>query len=113
MAESLEAAEPAIEGQQENQPSQVQEEVAQPVEPSRGDIPTDLVQFFKDTLSDNEATFVVFFRGLWWPYCKVTWLLSGMLTIWKGMTAKVDLILLVRYNSPHALCDTPSWSKKK
>lgn len=49
-------------------------EAAKPVEPSRSDIPTDMVQFFKDTLPENDATFVVFYRGIWWPYCKVSYL---------------------------------------
>ena len=64
MADAVETADPAIEVQREDQPG-ASPEASKPVEPSSSEIPTDLVQFFKDTLPDNDATFVVFYRGLW------------------------------------------------
>lgn len=69
MANSVETSDPAIEAQQESVPGE-SPGVAKSLEPSSSDIPADMVQFFKDTLPDNDATFVVFYRGLWWPYCK-------------------------------------------
>lgn len=65
MADSVETApEPTTEVQPDSQPGE-SPEVAKPIEPTSDDIPTDMVQFFKDTLPDNDATFVVFYRGLW------------------------------------------------
>lgn len=29
-----------------------------------------LVEHFEETCSKNDATFVVYYRGVWWPYCK-------------------------------------------
>ncbi len=31
----------------------------------------DLIELFNTTVSEYDATFVVYYRGLWWPYCKV------------------------------------------
>lgn len=35
------------------------------------DATVDMIELFEKTVTEHEATFVVFYRGDWWPYCKV------------------------------------------
>ena len=40
-------------------------------EGAEGGSPSDMVVWFESAITNYEATFVVFYRGYWWSYCKV------------------------------------------
>ena len=44
--------------------------------------PEDLVAWFNSTIEDYDAFFLVYYRGLWWPYCKVCWVHNVCWFLW-------------------------------